>query len=264
MANPAQMLLHDTLGMARVCGPVVTARWLLALGQRLPQVLRDRNLHPADAALGEGPFAVRLRGARARVVGEHVISGVREIWVRDVYLGGGFLAIRDGDTVVDLGANMGNFTLLALGHGPRVRVVSVEANPLTVPALGRSLAENPGFPSRATVINAFVGGEGAVQRSLRGRPGGGEVPTLREAELLERGRLERIDFLKCDIEGSEFELLGPDSLLLAMTRQIAIEVHRVPGHDADAFAPMLERLGFEVRVSHVGAQDLTLLGRRRR
>jgi FkbM family methyltransferase len=261
MPNILRTLLSDTLALARVGGPAFAARWVMQVAANLPQCLALRNLQAADAAMGPGPFDLALRGARAKCVGDQVVSGIREIWARDVYLGGGYLTIRDGDRVVDLGANMGNFTALALGHGPRVRVVSVEANPALLEQLARTLSVN-GFADRATVINAFVGGETEKQADLRARPGIAGVPFLSEAELIARGGLDHIDFLKCDIEGSEFDLLGPESRLLSMTRQLAIEVHRFPGKDADGFRPMLSRLGFEVRVSRENRADLTLLARR--
>ena len=99
--------------------------------------------------MGPGPYDVRLGAARARLFGEQVISGIREIWVRDVYLNRGILSIAPDATVVDLGANAGNFTMLALAHGSGVRCVSVEADPR--PPATKIL---PGTATAARSLNA--------------------------------------------------------------------------------------------------------------
>jgi hypothetical protein len=230
-------------------------RWLTGMAREARKCVATRSFVPADDSMGDGPFRVNLRGATASLVGQHVFRGLREIWVRDVYLGGGFLSIPDGSTVVDLGANMGNFTLLALGHGPRVRVVSVEASETCVAKLRRSLAAN-GWDDRAQVIHAFIIGEGVASLDLQG------AQAIHESQLIGRAALKSVDFLKCDIEGSEFGLLGPDSRLLRMARQIAMEVHRFGGAPADDFPPMLRSVGFEVQISQVGEEGFTILGRR--
>jgi hypothetical protein len=51
--------------------------------------------------------------------------------------------------------------------------------------------------------------------------------------------------LKCDIEGGEFSLLRPNSRLLSLSQQIAIEVHSFAG-DVDAFLAMLNQEGFDL------------------
>lgn len=67
--------------------------------------------------MGDGPFRVRYqKGVVFSVRRNGVFSGIREIYARDTYLHGRILAIADGDTVADLGSNMGNFSNLAQAH----------------------------------------------------------------------------------------------------------------------------------------------------
>src|ERR1700734_723266 len=106
----------DALGISRVCGLTTAVRWLGCIAMTMPQCRQTRNLQPADRRMGDGPFSVARSGARARLGGPQVFSGIREIWVRDVYLRGDYLRIPRGASVVDLGANMGNFTCLALAQ----------------------------------------------------------------------------------------------------------------------------------------------------
>ena len=74
--------------------------------------------------------------------------------------------------------------------------------------------------------------------------------------------LAHIDFLKCDVEGSEFQLLTPDSRLLAITRQLAIELHHAIG-DGETFINMLRSLGFDVAVRRTSPDDCVINARRR-
>ncbi len=194
--------------------------------------------------MGPGPFRVRRKHATALLTGEKVLSGIREIWVRDVYLANDHLQIAPDAVVVDLGANMGNFTMLALAHGPQVRVVSVEPSSERNELFLEQLRVN-GWEDRATLHRCFLGGEGETQQELLSDKDFQGAGFVAPHAFLEQHKLERIDFLKCDIEGSEFELLHPDSPILAITQQLAIEVHDFAG-DRHAFLAMLKQCGFTV------------------
>jgi FkbM family methyltransferase len=236
-------------------------RWLGAIISRFSECKRSGNLQPADRAVGAGPFHARLRAARARIVGPGVISGIREIWVRDVYLHGGFLSIPPDAQVVDLGANVGNFTMLALGHGPDVRVIAVEPSQQCRQMLARQLEEN-GWSTRVRVCDAFIGSRNAISDELLSSPDFAQSRFISEQEFVDAYGISRIDFLKCDIEGSEFGLLTEQSQLLARTQRLAMELHDHSG-DRNAFIDMLKRNGFEVLVLRDSPTDCIVLARRK-
>ena len=210
--------------------------------------------------MGAGPFRARCGRALALLSSEQVISGIREIWVRNVYLQHGYLEIAPDAVVVDLGANTGAFTMLALAHGPGVKVVSVEPHRVHAAALRRQAALN-GWAGRVALEPCFIGGGGGVPREILENPGCSGAGFLDQESFVRKHRLERIDFLKCDIEGGEFELFAAESPLLEITRQLAMEVHGHAG-DRHAFIRALERRGFEVgRVIH-HADDCIVCARR--
>jgi len=214
----------------------------------LAKILHERNLQPADRGMGIGPFEVRVRPYKRhfKVAGPQVFSGIREMYARDVYLHGGVLGIEPGDVVVDLGANMGNFTCLALAADPDTRVVAVEPSRSLNDVFALSVGLNPGYLPRVRLIRAFVGEQGEKQyraRVCEAEDYGG-APFLTEEDLL--GAVgPRVDFLKCDIEGSEFGLLKPGSLLLSVTRKLACEVHAFAG-DVTGFVKAIRQSGFEI------------------
>ena len=175
---------------------------------------------------------------------EQVVSGIREIWVRNVYLQGGYLEIAPDAVVVDLGANVGTFTLLALAHGPGVTVVGAEPNLDLNERFRMQLAMN-GWTDRVDLDRCFIGGRDGVWRQLLDHPDCSGAEFLDQETFIQKHGLETIDFLKCDIEGGEFQLFASESLLLRTARQVAIEVHDHAG-DRHEFIKMLERSGFEV------------------
>jgi hypothetical protein len=76
----------DAAGIAKVCGISVALKWLSLILINFPAVARSGNLQAADRAMGKGPFQARRAQSRAILIGTQVFSGLREIWVRDVYL----------------------------------------------------------------------------------------------------------------------------------------------------------------------------------
>ena len=261
MRNVLQSIATDYLGLCRVCGPVVGTRWLLGVATRFGACRKAGNLQPADQTLGDGPIAVNYHGARAELVGPRILSGIREIWVRDVYLGGGFVRIKPGDHIVDLGCNRGNFTALALAHGDDVTATVVEVNEDELGRFRNNIGHN-GWLGRVNIVQAFLGNRTHLQDRLDGIGALEGVPTITEDELIDGQGIEKIDFLKCDIEGSEFGLFDENSRLLKMARQIAMEIHTDVG-SADEMIALLEGHGFEIKVWHEIGHTVLMQGRKR-
>jgi FkbM family methyltransferase len=242
--NYLRAIVSDARGISMRCGWWIMLRWLWNVAMTLPICVKNRNLQAADRRMGNGPFLVSRRGARARLSGQQVFSGIREIWVRDVYLKDNYLVIPGGALVVDFGANLGNFTNLALAQHDDVRVIAVEPSLKLSKSLQTSIAEN-GWANRAAVKRAFVGLTTKVQLSIAGDPDYRDAPFITEDAFLDEFKIRQIDFLKCDIEGSEFFMLEPESKLLSLTRNLAIEIHAWGGSIA-LFLDKLRILGFEI------------------
>jgi FkbM family methyltransferase len=244
MVRSLRIIAADFRGLCRVCGVGVAVRWLFAIAANFSACRVRNDLQPADAAVGDGPFRVRFGKFQGMLGGRSCLTGIREIWVRDPYLDG-YLTIGPSAVVLDLGSNMGVFTALALAHGPGVRVFAVEADPAECDRLRRTIADNRA-EKRCTVINAFVGGTMNFQDDLKARDRAATVPTLSPAQLLSQIGAPP-DFIKCDIEGSEFALLNDPQPIFASAQQVSMELHPDQGN-ADAAIQRLRELGFEVKV----------------
>ena len=221
--------------------------WLTQLGPRVRAV--RGGLHPVSAlkvAAGRHDD-VRLRGVR--LTGPHprgVANTAVEIAAGE-YSAPGF-EVRPGDRVVDVGANVGVFSVLAASSG--ASVTAYEPHPETFAHLERNTAGLPVHCVQAAVVAAdppagMVALATSEESDTRHRLGerGIEVAAVAVAEVIGAG----CDLLKIDCEGAEFELLdGAPPEAWRAVRRIACEAHPWAGEVED-LARALERLGFAVR-----------------
>lgn len=236
-------LVTDLSTMHRMLGIGAVLRYLGALARSAPTILRAGNMLSADAAMGQGLFQVRHPAATVVLPGS-TFSGIREIYLRDVYGMAETLQVSDGGLIVDLGANVGNFTVLALKSKPNARAVAVEANKDFAAPFNETMKRN-GVNDRVQLCRAFIGSEGKVQRSVAADPRYADCEWIDEETLLARYNITEIDLLKVDIEGSEFAFLNPASRMLDISRQVAVEIHGFAG-DATKFLAALEAKGFKI------------------
>jgi FkbM family methyltransferase len=187
---------------------VLFAEVLVALPVK--QRLRPGAALPARVDLGDG------RAIRFWFSDDSELIALHEIVFENEY------AVVDGapvETIVDLGANVGQAALWFLSRNPSARILSVECDPTTFSKLERNLGKHP----RATLRNAAIArtdGTVSLERTPHSSWGtrvteGGDVtvPALSLESLLEAEGIERADLLKVDIEGMEHEALGASAAL---------------------------------------------------
>ncbi len=186
--------------------------------------------------------------------------------IRKDYLRRG-IELRPGDTVVDIGANIGAFTVLAASAvGSGGRVIAFEPVEGTFRRLGENIALNNlgNVECRRAAIDAqegtlaiHTGVKSAFATAyLRGVHGRTEdiqvVDCLTIARVLAEYRIDRIHLLKLDCEGSEYGII--DSLtpeLASRIDQIAMEVHPVEGRSPWSLGEALRALGFQVEAGEI-------------
>lgn len=141
-------------------------------------------------------------------------------------------AQRPGDVVVDVGANLGYFALLsALAEAPPTAVLAFEPAADNV-ALLRANLELDGCHDRVEVVHGALARETGHGTLWRSQANGGDHQIYRgdgdrdgETIRLFRGdeflasRVEHIDLLKVDTQGSEVAVLGGLWPLLARSRE---------------------------------------------
>lgn len=175
--------------------------------------------------------------------------------IRRDYLRHG-IQLGPGDNVIDIGANVGSFAILAASMvGTTGKVFAFEPAGATFSRLKRNIELNE-FKN-ITAINAAVGSaDGEIKLYLGDRSAyasmlqqvGGQTETVRArtlASVIKELGLDRVKLLKLDCEGAEYDIL--DGLTMETARkidQISMEVHKIPGHETAEIPQTLERLGF--------------------
>jgi FkbM family methyltransferase len=222
------------------------------------------------------PFRRRLKlrndlifrngGVFSGPAGEHLLPLLLEVWADEIYRGPLQLAKPDeGAFIVDIGANLGAFSIWSAQQFPGTRVVAIEPDADLFPFLRANL--DAFRANYVEIVEAACGGtSGSATLYRRGhhswntlyttdnygntfRPG----PTVRVVPLDEVFRLHEIHkcfLLKLDCEGAEYEVLMKASLdTLSVVENIAMEYHiGLNSQGPEELAAFLSQCGFNVQL----------------
>jgi FkbM family methyltransferase len=170
--------------------------------------------------------------------------------------------VREGDVVLDVGANAGFFTLLAAKRvGPRGMVYAFEPLPRNLEYLRRHVAANGlanvqvlplALSSRAGVARFGTAASPAMGRLSED----GEVEVRTEAldDLVASGRVAPPQFIKMDVEGAEYEVLtGAASVMQRERPVLLLSTHGWREHER--CCTLLRDWGYTLTLIRDGARD---------
>lgn len=143
--------------------------------------------------------------------------------------------LQQGDIVLEIGAGIGFVTALMLKDPAVARVISFEANPLLIPKIQRTLADNRLGDQRFELHNAVLGiaDSGTVDfhihrdfwaSSLRKTTGTVRSCPVPLANFDRTIQTVRPNVIVCDIEGGEKALFSASDI--AGVRNVYLEVHQ--------------------------------------
>lgn len=204
------------------------------------------------------PFTVELRdGGRYRARSRMDVWIIKETCIDRDYERGA-TAVRDGWTVVDIGAGAGDFAISVGRRAPQTRVYAFEPFAESFDLMRENIAMN-GVTNVMPFPEAVAGRTGSLflstptgiegQHRTAGAASEASVPVraVTLSELFARSGIETCDFLKIDCEGGEYDILfhaGSDAL--ARVRHIAMEYHEgVTEWSHRDLVAFLEKSGFD-------------------
>jgi len=136
------------------------------------------------------------------------------------------LVFRDGDVILDIGANEGMFSIMMAKLFPHTRVIALEPVPRTFYQMIRNIGLNG---LNITALNIGVGSERGIQNLIVSKQFSGgstgfctfdpetqikaEVDIYTLDDIFSVAGIERVRLLKMDIEGGEHETLYPCTVL---------------------------------------------------
>lgn len=164
-------------------------------------------------------------------------------------------------TVIDIGANIGDFSIFAASKSKNVKVYSFEPIKTTY----RQLLNNIGLNSLEKQIIPFNLAVGGSKKRLklfvsklsglasiyktRGEKEYKTVDCTTLADIFSTNKISRCHYLKIDCEGAEYQIIKkcPEKTLKKIDF-MAIEYHDiVPGESPDSLAKYLRKSGFKVK-----------------
>jgi FkbM family methyltransferase len=211
----------------------------------------------------EFPMTFRLRdGAKLRLETFHDLVTAWIIFFRPEY------DVRASDhTIIDVGGNIGAFSLFAALKAPNAKVWALEPFPKTRERLRDTITANK-LDDRVILLQlALEGKDGSSWMADTGAPaqslaatdrepekGGFKVEAITLASLLEREKIKRVDLLKVDIEGGEHRAFPavPKDVWKKIDR-VALEYHP-DGPKQNLFNILLNE-GFHLELDDIAGPD---------
>jgi FkbM family methyltransferase len=155
--------------------------------------------------------------------------------------------VRDGGTVIDVGANIGDLTIpLANIVGEAGRVYAIESNPETFNVLCANLALNA--IANTKPINAFVASSADVDTSSAvwgqfAYVGKTWAPHFMALDALD---LAACDLIKVDVDGKELEVLRSGEMQIERFRPFLYFENDVREASAELLSFVMEKLGYDL------------------
>jgi FkbM family methyltransferase len=184
--------------------------------------------------------------------------------------------LKPGDTMLDVGANFGYFSLLAAQRlGPSGRVLAFEPDPRNIARLRANLQVN-GITNVTVIPKAVYDQAGTLTLNLATddednlgsssliAAGHGrqplEVPVVRLDDLLPAEGIEHVELVKMDIEGAEIGALegARESLRAGRIDRILLEFHQsiLGPEKLRQTLDSMHKQGFDAQILHEGKSNV--------
>jgi FkbM family methyltransferase len=173
-----------------------------------------------------------------------------------------FEAQRSNPLILDCGSNIGMSILYFKKFYPKARIIGFEPDPAIYPYAQKNIEKNS-LSDVQLVQAALAGQEGNLTFHSDGKYSSSlathvvaelprewkryEVPCVRLRHYL----TEPVDFLKMNIEGTEWEVLADSDERLRQVREMVIEYHHLPGlrKNLHKILTLLNKFGFQYLVN---------------
>jgi len=188
---------------------------------------------------------------------------LNEVWIHKSYNPKGF-EIKSDDIVVDIGAHTGIFTILASYYAKNGKVYAFEPMKENYELLKENIKLNSA--KNVEAINKAVSNKSGKikfyvsQTKNKGQNSLFKLDKSQKEEIVEKisfkdflRKIPKIDFLKIDCEGAEYEILFSLSKKeLEKIKKISMEFHNYGKYTGEDLAKFLHKNGFKIKLINDG------------
>ena len=202
-------------------------------------------------------------------VPESLYQVFKEIFMEDFYGADKLVSQLPNDPlVIDIGANAGFFNVLLFSKLEKARVLAYEPLPSNIELLKKTIMQNEVLKNirlsqvavtgsakesidlftedtedNTVVSSVFSSFNQLNQKKIT-------VPAQSLTSIIEQNNLEKIDLLKLDCEGSEYDIIyNTDAEVLKKINMMVIEVHQINDdkYNLKSLNQYLQSLGYQTR-----------------
>ena len=147
-------------------------------------------------------------------------QGIIENYVLDVYMTHKY---RKGDVVIDLGAGIGDFSILATSAvGENGKVLAIEPSSRNFSLLKKNLLKNS---IKNVIAYNYAVSDGSKMITIQYEDEKYEAQGLPIEQILQEANIEHPNIFKMDIEGAELNVVSTALATLKQCYMIPIELH---------------------------------------
>jgi len=215
-----------------------------------------KNLKSGKSTASKGPMFYKLRNGLKFITrkGTGDIFALCEIAATNVYH---LEKIKPTDIVIDIGAHIGVFSVMASKRAKKVIAIEPVSNNfellkknIEINRIGNIIPIKKAISSKTGKTKIYTG-DNTVAHSLISKDkknSSEEIETLSLPDLIKTYKLKKIDFLKMDCEGAEHEILNKMPLsVLKKIKRIHMESHELDSkRTRESIRIFLEKNGFSV------------------
>lgn len=244
----------------KVLGLKLYIIYIFCVIKNVKHILKNKNLISVDRAmtrhLSEAKFKLPFNNKYIKIdvkeldikikEDSYSFGLIRELLIRNCYFKfHNNLDFNNTKTVIDLGSNRGFFTIMCSSFADKI--VSVEADDKYNEQFIANMNKND-FKN-ITIINKFIGGINNKENSKK-------IPQISLSELMFLNDIKVIDFLKIDIEGSEYDLFSKtEDSIFNKIKNISMELHPENGKNS-TIIKKLKKNNFHVTLKDDSFNDV--------
>lgn len=170
------------------------------------------------------------------------------------------IRIKPNDTIIDIGAHIGAFTILAAKKAKKV--YSFEPHPENFKLLKENIALNnltnitatkKAITDKKGIFPLYISKSNTGSHSIflrEEQSGTTPVQTITIIEFIKAKKIKKIGLLKIDCEGAEYPILEtlPEKTF-ELIEQISMECHPIQNSSPEQLKTLLQKRGFDVQMT---------------